>query len=419
MAAAMKPIGKHSGAFVFDLDSGQILFDDAGSVARNPASVEKLYTLTTALDLFEPSGTLQTSVYGVGTLEAGGVWQGNLYLRGGGDPTFGDSAFNARWYGTGTSVQTLAGQLIATLHLTRVTGSVIGDESYFDSLRGDPASGYLPDPNLFGELSALSFDRGAVGNQHSPPAHAAWELAGALRALKVTVTGRSHAGTTPSGARLLTAAVSPPMSTLAWLTATPSDDFFAEMLLKDVGARFGSGGTTAAGAAVVRSFLLRLSLTPTIVDGSGLSRGDETSPLQVVTLLRDLSPGGVPSLQAVGVALRSAMPIDGQTGTLITRMHGSAADGNCIAKTGTLSNASDLAGWCDGRFVFAFLMNDVSVWRAQAAQDKMTEALAALDAPVSTEAQSKSVRKAASSSTGTPSRSAFSRFAPGESPASR
>lgn len=419
MASAMRSIGPHSGAYVFDLDTGQTLFDDKGSVPRNPASVEKLYTLSTALDLFGLNGTLQTSVYGVGTLAAGGVWQGNLYLRGGGDPTFGGSAFITRYYGVGTSVQALAQQLVATTHITRVDGSVIGDESYFDSLRGDPASGYQIDPNLFGELSALSFDRGEVGKQGSPPAHAAWELAGALRALKVTVTGRSHAGTTPTGARLLTTISSPPMSTLATLTATPSDDFFAEMLLKGLGARFGAGGTTAAGAAVVRSFLAHQQITPVVVDGSGLSRGDLTSPVQVVTLLRDLSPGGVPSLQAVGVALRGAMPIDGQTGTLITRMHGTAADGNCIAKTGTLSNASDLAGWCDGRFVFALEMNDVNVWSAQAAQDKMTEALAALDAPASLGSHSNSVRKASSSSTGTPSRSAFSSFEPGESPASR
>lgn len=381
MTKAMKSVGSHSSAYVIDLSTGETLFDDDGLVPRYPASVEKLYTLSTALARFGPSGTLQTSVYGVGTLEAGGVWDGNLYLRGGGDPTFGSSTYIKENYGVGTSVTALAAQLVAATGITRVDGAIVGDESYFDSLRGDPASGYLPDSELVGELSALSFDRGDSGKQGSPPAHAAHELVLALRGLKVTVTKHVFAGTTPRGARLLTSIASPPMSTLAALTATPSDNFFAEMILKGLGARFGIGGTTTAGAAVVLHFLADLSITPQIVDGSGLSRSDSTSPVQVVTLLRDLSPGGVSALAGVGDALRAALPIDGETGTLVTRMIGTPAQGNCIAKTGTLSDASDLAGWCDGRFAFALLMNYVDVTKAQKAQDKMIEALAALDPP--------------------------------------
>jgi serine-type D-Ala-D-Ala carboxypeptidase/endopeptidase (penicillin-binding protein 4) len=405
MTSAMKPLGKSSGAYVYDLDTGQVLFDDDSAVPRNPASVEKLYTLSAALSLFGPAGTLHTSVYGVGTLAPGGVWQGNLYLRGGGDPTFGDKAFDTRNYGVGTTAGTLAHELIAANHLTAVDGSIVGDESYFDSLRGEPASNYLPDPELFGELSALSFDRGETGKQGTPPLHAAHEFAVALEKSGVLVSGHSRAGPLPaSGARLLASVASPPMSTLAALTATPSDNFFAETILKGLGARFGGGGTTPAGAAVVLAFLAKLSITPQIVDGSGLSRSDLTSPLQVVTLLEDLSPGGVASLQPVGEALRAALPIDGETGTLVGRMIGTTAAGNCVAKTGTLSDASDLAGWCDGRYVFALLMNHVAVWQAQEAQDTMIEALAAYGQPASSETHSKSAMKPVSSSTGTPSR---------------
>ena len=90
------------------------------------------------------------------------------------------------------------------------------------------------------------------------------------------------------------------MTALAALTALPSDDFFAEMLLKQLGASFGGGGTTAAGAAVVLRFLARLHLRPSVVDGSGLSIDDQTSPREVVTLLADLSPGGVPWLKSGG-----------------------------------------------------------------------------------------------------------------------
>jgi D-alanyl-D-alanine carboxypeptidase/D-alanyl-D-alanine-endopeptidase (penicillin-binding protein 4) len=307
---------------------------------------------------------------------------GNLYLRGGGDPTFGSAAFIKANYGAGTSVQALAQLLIATTHLRKVKGSIIGDESYFDSRRGGPSTNYGVDPNLVGSLSALAFDRGLSGSLGSPPAYAAFQLAGALRHDGVVVTGRSHAGLTDLyTSKLLTSIDSPPMTTLAALTALPSDDFFAEMLLKALGARFGAGGTTAAGAAVVSAFLAGLHLTPTVVDGSGLSRSDRTSPLDVVTLLRDLSPGGIASLQGIGTSLRGALPVVSESGTLVLRMHHTAASGHCMAKTGTLSDASDLAGWCNGIFAFAFLMNHVNITAAQAAQDQMTIALAKLKVP--------------------------------------
>jgi D-alanyl-D-alanine carboxypeptidase/D-alanyl-D-alanine-endopeptidase (penicillin-binding protein 4) len=77
--------------------------------------------------------------------------------------------------------------------------------------------------------------------------------------------------------------------------------------------------------------------------------------------------------------LRAALPVVARSGTLIDRMHGTAAAGHCSAKTGTLDDASDLAGWC-GEIAFAFLMNHVDTTAAEKAQDKMTIALAKLSA---------------------------------------
>ena len=65
----------------------------------------------------------------------------------------------------------------------------------------------------------------------------------------------------------------------------PSDNFFAETLIKALGMDFGSGGSTAAGASVVRSTVSELGLRTVAVDGSGLSRSNRTSPRAVVSLL--------------------------------------------------------------------------------------------------------------------------------------
>ena len=192
----MKPLGGHSGVYAFDLATGQVLFDDDATVPRNPASVEKLFTLTTALARFGLGGTLVTSVYADGTMHADGVFRGNVYLHGGGDPTFGDWDFIKEYYGgVGTTVGALAQKLVAAMHVRKIEGSIIGDESYFDSRRGGPATDYGVDPNLVGQLSALAFDRGDTAGPYStPPAYAAFRLASVLRRHGVVVTGRSHAG---------------------------------------------------------------------------------------------------------------------------------------------------------------------------------------------------------------------------------
>src|SRR4051794_41581801 len=79
--------GPFAGAYVSDLDTGAALYARRESVARPPASVEKLYTTSTALLRFGPDARLHTSVLATGGLDAQGVWRGNLYLRGARDPT--------------------------------------------------------------------------------------------------------------------------------------------------------------------------------------------------------------------------------------------------------------------------------------------------------------------------------------------
>src|SRR5207248_1631189 len=98
--------------------------------------------------------------------------------------------------------------------------------------------------------------------------------------------GRTRSATTPAGAVELARAESPPLSTLLALTLPSSDNFFAETILKDLGAAFAHTGTTAAGAAVVRRTIAALAgIHPQIVDGSGLSDSDRTTPYEVVQLI--------------------------------------------------------------------------------------------------------------------------------------
>jgi serine-type D-Ala-D-Ala carboxypeptidase/endopeptidase (penicillin-binding protein 4) len=371
--------GSLSGAYVYDLTAKEALFSERAATLRPPASVEKLYTATTALVRMGTSTRLSTTVLGAGHLAPGGVWEGSLYLRGGGDPTFGSTSFIQGHYGgEGASVSALAAQLVRVDGIHQVTGSIEGDESYLDSLRGEPSSGYAPDPFLEGTLSGLAFNRGAVGAErgpHAPAAYAASKLRAALEAAGVSIGGASGAARTPTGATQLAQVESPAVAQLLGLMLPPSDNFFAETLIKDLGARFAGSGTTAAGASVVsQTIATMLGIHPHVVDGSGLSPADRTSPYEVADLLVGLAP------TPIGAVLRSDMAVAGRTGTLARRMRNTGAAGRCQGKTGTLTGVSNLVGYCqasDGHLLaFAIFTDGIATETAHIFQDHMAITLA-------------------------------------------
>lgn len=366
LAHEMRRASTYSGVFVRDLDTNSVLFSSKPDVARVPASVEKLYTTSAALLRFGPDATFKTTVAGDGFMDPDGVWRGNLYLRGSGDPTFSRA-----------DLQQLASD-IGAAGVVRVDGSILGDETRFDLLRGSYDSGGSYDSDMGGVLSALALDRG-FAKDGKPAAQAARQFAKILRGGGIRVEGKSGAGTAPANATQLASFDSPAMRDIARLTNVPSDNFMAEMLVKDLGAQFGAGGTTAAGVAVVRQTLGDFGLHPQIVDGSGLSRVDRTTPRQVVRLLALMHH------QEIAGSFESSLAVAGRSGTIKKRMRGSAAQDRCMAKTGTLIGVSSLAGLCTAAgghtIAFAMLMNRAGVSRAHSVQDRITTTIARYDGP--------------------------------------
>ena len=358
LGAQMKKSSRASGAFVVDAATGKTLYALRQGDRRMPASVEKLWTTSTALTRLGPNFRLKTRVLARADLGVDGVLQGDLFLKGGGDPTLGD-------YGIRVLADDLYGE-----GLRKISGSVVGDESYLDARRGVPSSDYGWSPDVE-PLSALTYLRNVShGYVLNPPLNAAQGFAQALKAKGITIAKSARAARTPSGARQLAALNSIPLKTLVQRTNTPSDNFYAETLVKDLGRRLGGVGSTTAGARVVHAQALEFGAKPTMVDGSGLSRRDRSSPRQIVTLLRAMRTNG---------AFRSSLAIAGRTGTLADRMRGTAAQSSCRAKTGTLHDVSALAGYCftrSGRtLAFAILMNRVYPTSARNLQDAMAVAM--------------------------------------------
>src|SRR5918999_2242292 len=375
LAAQMRFAGPSAGAFVVNATEGRAVLRWRQHSTRVLASNVKLFTTSAALARFGTDGRLGTEVRGAGRLDPDGIWRGDLYLRGGGDPSFGSARFVRRAYGSGASVEALAAE-VEEAGTERVTGRIYGDESRFDALRGGPASGYGTSIWV-GPLSALSFNRGLASErgfsfQRHPASFAAARLDAALERRGIRVAQAPRARATPSESTLMASVESPPMARLAALTNKPSDNFFAEMLLKGLGLQATGQGTTARGARVAAGFARGLGSGARIVDGSGLSYSNRSTPFRVTRLLTALMA------RDEFEEFRASLAVAGRDGTLAPRMRSGPARGRCRAKTGTLTAVSTLSGYCQSRsgdtYAFSILMNGVSISGARRLQDRMAQA---------------------------------------------
>jgi serine-type D-Ala-D-Ala carboxypeptidase/endopeptidase (penicillin-binding protein 4) len=371
--------GSASGLFVVDAESGKAVCARAAKQPRSLASNTKLFTTSAALSRFGPEYRIATQLLTDGRIGFDGVLRGSLYLQGAGDPALGVPSFYNRYGGgLGTNLLMLRTQL-SEAGVRAVTGRLYADDTVFDRLRGVADSGYATSPYI-GPLSGLSFDsgyRGSIGQGFAsdPAVLAASKLARALDASGISIRPGVARGTTPAAAEAIAAVRSPSMSRLVEATDVYSNNFFAEMLVKLLGAHFGGAGTTAAGTGVVERFARSRGSAIHAVDGSGLTRGNRASPYAVVRLLEGVQDS------PVGEAFIQDLALTGHEGTVADRTEGTAAYGRCRTKTGTLTGVSALSGYCFNRsgkvMIFSILMNGVGdLSLAHYEQDRIAAAVA-------------------------------------------
>ena len=352
-------------ALAVDLTTGRLLYARNLRLPLIPASNEKLAVTYASLLALGPSFRFSTDVLGEGELD-GTLWRGDLVLKGYGDPTLST-----------LDLLSLASQL-RSQGIRRVTGQVIGDESFFDARRMAP--GWKPYffLNESPALSALAVDRGRYQGRatRQPALAAALSFRAALLRAGISVAGRAMTGTADDAAVPLATIESVPLSLILRFMDHESDNFTAEMLLKQLGAGTGLQGTTAAGAQAVLQLLAEQQIPLAgvrIVDGSGLSSLDRLTTEAVVAMLR--SSWLDEDLRELLIA---ALPVAGRSGTLDSRMRGTVAAGRVRAKTGTLNQASALSGYVRRRYAFSVIQNGpgLSVYWARIAQDRFATVLA-------------------------------------------
>jgi len=159
----------------------------------------------------------------------------HVVLRGHGDPTLGAEDL------TGLARQ------VASWGITRVTGAVLGDESWFDGVRTGPgwkSSFYvLESPPLSALVAERALYRGKTS--HNPALAAASLFRQALAEAGVAVAKRSGVGRAGESSLPLAYDISTPLAGIVAQMETESDNFVAELLLKELGALAAGHGTTA------------------------------------------------------------------------------------------------------------------------------------------------------------------------------
>ena len=355
-----------SAAVAVELATGRVVFARNRALSLAPASTEKLALTYALLARVGPAYRIETEVVGEGELD-GTTWRGRLVLKGYGDPTLS----TARLRRLAAAVRAFG--------IRRVTGAIVGDESFFDGRRTAP--GWKPSYYIrqSAPLSALVVDgaryRGYVTPR--PALAAAATFHAALARAGVAVPGGATVGRADGEGIHVAATASPPLLHILRVVNRESDNFTSEILLKHLGALESGRGTTAAGTAAVRRVLAasRVPLAGVrLVDASGLSLLDRLTADALVAILK--AAWADPLLRG---SFLDSLAVAGRSGTLRRRLRAPRTYGRVFAKTGTTARASTLAGYVGGRYAFAILHNGppISPWWCRRAQDRFVTVLAA------------------------------------------
>ena len=275
----MRPAGGGSGALVVDLDNGRSVFARRAGTRRTPASVEKIYTtVDRAAEARRPTTDAATRRRRRRQLGDDGTWTATSTSLGGGDPTLRQPGLHAPQL-------RLAARTTSTWPAA-LTGAGI-ERSTAASSATTARGSQLPRRSGLGRCRAGGALRRTAGAAGWPtPTTAAGPAPYAATQLKVALKGRGRgqggagARSAPSGAAELATRRSPPIATLVRLTLQPSDNFFAEMLIKGLGAalRRPRLDRRRGDAWSARTMVATSASAPRVVDGSGLSRSDRTTP---------------------------------------------------------------------------------------------------------------------------------------------
>lgn len=397
------------GVMVVSLTRGDTLFERNADRQLLPASTMKLFTTALAFDRLGPEHQLSTDVLRTGEIRADGTLDGDLFLRGGGDPGLSNRFIPGD---QNAPMRALARQ-VAAAGIRKVAGNVVGDATAFDAQKiPDGWRARYLDASYAQRVSALSLNenllhvvispagktarvtlepgtlaypvqnltrvvagsrgakltvsrrpdgvivcKGWIGGKsearvyvvvvEDPALFATGAFRQALKDEGVEVTGHLVMAPTPQTAVRVATLASPPIAELASVMNRESVNHFAELLFRDA-AR--TGDPEGVGSATIGNELLQQMLVNRVGASSGAVFAADGSGLST---LDRTTPRSMVQLLAFADkapwarAFHESLPVAGESELLRHRMRATPARGNLHAKTGTTNEVIALGGYVE------------------------------------------------------------------------
>lgn len=400
--------GGNWGAMVVSISRGDTLFARNAGVPMTPASTMKLFTSAIAFEELGPEYVFSTDVLRTGPVDDNGVLNGDLVIRGTGDPSL-----SARFYGGNRSgAMNQLAQFVAATGIKQVKGNLIADASAFESRRipegwlsryagaayAAPFSALSLNENVVivgvtpgaagaaarvflepavqtlsitntvrtvaGRGSKISARRagddrvivsGTIGASAGtvryqlvvgdPAMFTAGALASALKTEGVKIDGAVRAGSTPLEATVVASLPSQPLAKLVSVMNRESINLYAEMLYRS--AARGLNGDVVGSAESAAKTLSEFLVQQAGVAPDAVTATDGSG----LSVLDRVTPRSLVKLldhahhSQWGSAFHASLPVAGESELLRNRMRATPAQGNLHAKTGTTNEVIGLSGY--------------------------------------------------------------------------
>lgn len=312
---------------VMHADFNKVLYELDPEMGMIPASITKVVVGVTAYAKLGANYSIPTVLYTDDSNIKDGSIDGNLYIKGFGDPDLNSG-----------DIQILAEE-INKKGIKQITGNIVADESYFDNVYKTLSGVYKGDtgPSYWPYVSALCLDKtyGAMSTGNL--------LSSDLTAIGISVQGTVITGTTPGGAKEV-AQISHAIYDVLSYMLKESDNHSAITIFKLLGAKYKNQPASLEDAQeVVGSFLTELGVdrySYEILEGSGLTRYNKVNAEMFMKMLKYMYDD-----RFTFDYFMNSLSIAGKDGTLRKRMIGTEAEGNVYAKTGTINSVSALSGY--------------------------------------------------------------------------
>ena len=406
---------------VKDLKTNETLYQYRPTNLVTPASTMKLVTTASILELFGPDFRFETRLEIDGTISKDSTLNGNLYIRGGGDPTLGseklgEKDFLPRWV-----------QAIKLAGINKISGRIVADETIFEDqvlnpkwtwedignyyapgihgisymdntyrmvfrsgaigttpeiLRVEPeipglevdnhlkststdhdkayfyGAPYSLDRSVYGEIPANKAEFTVKGDIPNPALLLARHFHNRLTQSEVQIADFAVVRTIPANSKLIYKYYSPALKDIITETNVKSNNHFAEYLFKFISTKNNPIGSTNASISAIRKHWKALGLP---IDQLNQYDGCGLSPCDAVsaTFFGDLLTF-MRTKSPYSEYFYKSLPVSGGRGTLSTLLLNTALEGKVHAKSGTIENVKCYAGYIelqDRTLVFSIMVN--------------------------------------------------------------